>query len=120
MSAHLDSLSQAVGYESYDDYLKSRHWRSFSKLVRRRECHCCCMREYGLTVHHVTYDRLGRERVDDVVTLCISCHSAVHDLVRNGKSLSTAHTELKRDLVEERRSRLAALAEARQRKSILM
>jgi hypothetical protein len=33
-------------------------------------------------VHHRTYEQLGQELVDDVITLCMECHLAVTDRER--------------------------------------
>lgn len=31
----------------------------------------------NLDVHHLTYDRFGREELDDLVLLCRDCHKEV-------------------------------------------
>jgi len=37
-----------------------------------------------LDVHHITYERLGCERAEDVVTVCDICHSQIHSLAKHG------------------------------------
>lgn len=65
----------------YDDYLNTPWWR---KIRRKRiehddmKCHDCGA-SMPLTVHHLTYDNLGCEPLDDLVTLCQRCHKRRHD-----------------------------------------
>lgn len=35
---------------------------------------------YRLEVHHLTYERLGREADDDLIVLCPSCHREQHGI----------------------------------------
>jgi hypothetical protein len=63
----------------YQEYLRSPEWRR--KREKRLEldlylCQKCgkTSKEYRLEVHHLTYERLGRERMEDLQTLCILCH----------------------------------------------
>lgn len=75
-----------LGYPSYAAYLRSPHWQQ----VRRAywagagpSPHCAvCERTDALQLHHRTYRRLGRERLDDLVLLCADHHRAVHQAVR--------------------------------------
>ena len=65
----------------YVVYLHSPLWR-----VRRwiwilqagGRCQDCGHRRRPLTIHHLTYKRLGHERRSDVAVLCWSCHQALH------------------------------------------
>ena len=60
----------------YTNYLKSNEWQSRrqSKLRHAKErCEQCGERE-GLQVHHLNYERLGREADSDLIVLCKSCH----------------------------------------------
>lgn len=65
----------------YELYLRSPIWR-----LRRRlwilqaggRCQDCHRRRRPLTIHHLTYRRLGRERRRDVRVLCWGCHQARH------------------------------------------
>lgn len=42
-----------------------------------REHHRCkrCKQARYLEVHHLTYKRLGFERMDDLEALCVRCHA---------------------------------------------
>lgn len=68
-----------LGFNDYNDYLNSEHWRRLkrSRLGRRSKCQCC-WRAKATTIHHVSYRRLGQERRSDTMNLCIPCHNAIH------------------------------------------
>jgi len=87
----LDILSRALGYANYEAYLVSDHWLTFSNKVRMKFCYVCDG-EHILQVHHLTYERLGKELPTDVITVCKGCHNQIHERVRNKQaSLETAH-----------------------------
>lgn len=74
----LERAARCVGYDSYADYLLSPHWRELRHCALERDGHRCrCGHTHGLVVHHVRY-RLGREELDDLVTLCHGCHRKEH------------------------------------------
>lgn len=64
----------------YQAYLRSKAWRIFrSAIVVERGAKCeKCSATKQLHVHHVTYERLGRERPEDVLVVCKPCHEAIH------------------------------------------
>lgn len=74
-----------LGFSSYDAYLASHRWK---QRVRdfvaadpdRREC-AVCRRLSGVVPHHMTYERLGEERPEDLLPLCKSCHHSVHRIL---------------------------------------
>jgi len=74
---------------NYKHYLQSDHWKKFRKFYFARKkpkgCQFCRFRD-PLQLHHITYERLGHERLEDVVAICDSCHEEVHDLHNSGKS----------------------------------
>ena len=64
----------------YEKYLMSSDWQE--KRAERFEkdgnrC-VCCGAEKALQAHHITYERVGHEDIDDLVTLCADCHKTVH------------------------------------------
>jgi len=64
---------------TYEEYLRSPEWRRKRKerlKLDRNTCQKCgtTSREYRLEVHHLTYERLGSERMEDLQTLCVLCH----------------------------------------------
>lgn len=73
----------------YDAYLRSAAWRG--SPARTRELHLSgarcrlCSRgspEVRTEVHHNTYARFGRERPEDLCTICSECHAGVTDMLR--------------------------------------
>jgi hypothetical protein len=69
---------------AYQQYLQSPLWRS----TRERRLHVAgnrcefegCGRTFGLEVHHVSYERLGRELDSDMEVVCRFHHLARHTL----------------------------------------
>ena len=70
----------------YQRYLASREWGVLKRAVRLRaalgmECwvddaYCeRCQHNRMYAVHHLTYERIGREDLDDLVGLCKGCHA---------------------------------------------
>ena len=81
------------GYEPYDEkrwcsrrdwyrksYLKSRHWRKVRRKALAKARYRCtnCGSRVNLTVHHLTYERIGHEKLSDLVCLCWDCHKKIH------------------------------------------
>jgi len=67
----------------YRRYLRSPEWRAkrHAAIVRAGYRCAVCRRLYlderKLQVHHVTYDRLGHERPEDLMVLCRRHHRRV-------------------------------------------
>ena len=77
----------------YDAHLGSAGWRD--SAARKAELqlagHRCRVCDRGppnvrLDVHHRNYDRFGRERVEDLTTLCRECHVVVTDALRRRRN----------------------------------
>lgn len=72
---------RAAGYNSYNDYLKSEHWKDlrarYFKSKLPRTCKIC--ESSRVELHHRSYKRLGHERLDDLIPLCRTHHQALHD-----------------------------------------
>lgn len=64
----------------YADYIKSRAWKRRAWQAKKLAGFACerCGSRSALTVHHWTYERLGRERDADLSALCWPCHKALH------------------------------------------
>ena len=61
-------------------YLRSRHWKETARAKRKQvgwRCQRCGERK-RLDVHHKTYIRLGREKLNDLEALCRECHRKEH------------------------------------------
>lgn len=66
---------------SYKDYLKTKHW--INKKIQflknhKNECSMCGRKNCKLDLHHMTYENVGNEKLDDLVVLCNECHTKVH------------------------------------------
>ncbi len=81
----------AVHSEFYERYMKSPQWENKKRERREIDGNRCVMcgrpsekcKRMALQCHHITYERLGKENVfTDLVTLCGSCHSKIHNLLR--------------------------------------
>ena len=72
----------------YHTYIKSDEWKEKRKKTLERDDYQCqrCGTGMNLVVHHITYDRLGKEDLDDLITLCKKCHEEIH-----GKDIKEEH-----------------------------
>jgi len=72
----------SVVYVDYDAYMHSREWCEVRQKRLKKDGYRCalCGTTEHLEVHHLTYERLGRERIDDLITLCKTCHKQAHEL----------------------------------------
>jgi hypothetical protein len=81
---HEDSMSR----DEYQAYLRTPHWQETRKCILERDgyqCRDCGASQVQLDVHHLTYERLGHEEDEDLVTLCHACHEARHGIVAEPK-----------------------------------
>ncbi len=64
---------------TYELYLASPIWRFRRKLWIAQAGGRCerCGSRHELTIHHLNYKRLGRERRSDIQVLCWDCHQEV-------------------------------------------
>lgn len=70
---------------NYRDYLKTIHWsrvKANYKLDHYEECYIC-QSVNCIELHHLTYARLGRERMSDLKYLCDGCHGRSHTKLKN-------------------------------------
>ena len=84
--------------ELYDQYLETKHWQDVrdSKFDEQAKehghnyCEKCgetpnkVTRETALHVHHKTYERLGAERLEELMIICRPCHEKEHGIRREG------------------------------------
>ena len=66
----------------YQNYLKSRTWKSISSKIKDRDKWKCrlCNSGLDLHVHHRSYEFIGNEskHLEDLITICSRCHSLFH------------------------------------------
>lgn len=82
----------------YEAYIASPEWKAVRKRYKEeREWKCyVCGKTEGLHLHHKTYYRLGREKLEDLVPLCPAHHLAAHALVDAKRcKLKAAHRKLR-------------------------
>lgn len=67
----------------YSEYLASPEWKALADKVKARD-KCCvlCSSTKELEAHHRTYERIGIEEMDDLVTVCNPCHALFHAAVK--------------------------------------
>lgn len=70
----------------YFTFLNTKYWRALRRAILKRDRYRCrqCGGCEGLEVHHKTYARRGREKLDDLLTLCYVCHEETHEPDREG------------------------------------
>ena len=68
-------------WRRYDQYLRSSEWRCLRAQILMRDEYICrlCSSNRATQVHHTTYERVGHELPDDLLSVCQSCHDAVHN-----------------------------------------
>ena len=67
-------------YVTYAEYLTTTTWKLRSLQAKDRAGWRCenCGSDGPLETHHWTYERVGREREDDLIVLCEDCHEREH------------------------------------------
>lgn len=71
---------------NYKVYLQGEHWKLMRRLrleVDTEQCTVCGSKNQ-LNVHHKTYDRIGAEKLSDLITLCQECHAKYHNKLGKG------------------------------------
>lgn len=69
----------------YLNYIKSEAWRLRCAAYFQKHgkfCKACGTFKGPIQVHHMSYDRLGREPMADLVSVCSPCHRGIHQLHR--------------------------------------
>lgn len=68
----------------YEEYINSAAWRRLRDYAIKQaggKCARCGVSRWSvrLEVHHLTYERFKRERLEDVIVLCPKCHEAADE-----------------------------------------
>ena len=71
----------------YRAYIRSSKWQEIRQRALNRAGNRCekCQAVGRLDVHHLTYDRLGSELLEDLLVVCEACHK-VEDSLREGRT----------------------------------
>lgn len=100
----IQCLDTGESFDSYDDYLRSDHWKMFKSAFKGESPYKCvsCESEESLDVHHLTYENIGNESFDDVAYLCRTCHKVVHRVMtRNHRYKIDAFITKRKEIVKE-------------------
>ena len=71
---------------TYKRYLRTQNWQKLRFEVLKRSggaCERCGYRPYkrgGLQIHHLSYDRVGHESLEDLIAICPRCHMELHGI----------------------------------------
>ena len=69
---------------NYYECINSQKWADkkaefkSSRRYRKGKCFVCCNWNIQLHIHHINYERLGKEKMADLRVLCFACHAATH------------------------------------------
>lgn len=63
-------------------YLKSKEWYNKRIKVLNRDKYVCqaCLKNKATQVHHLTYERIYKEPLFDLVSVCDECHNSIHSI----------------------------------------
>jgi 5-methylcytosine-specific restriction endonuclease McrA len=67
-------------WRRYEEYLETPAWQQIRERVLERDnwvCQGCAVRP-ATEVHHLTYQRLFREMLFDLIAVCKRCHNSIH------------------------------------------
>lgn len=82
---YIFEISKAIrfansNYAKYLNHLQSPYWKSIRKQVFERDDSLCqsCKVAPAEEVHHLTYINLGNEKIEELISVCCSCHRTIH------------------------------------------
>jgi len=75
--------SMYISKQAKLDYTQSQQWYNLKQQRLGIANYCCestdCNRTAGLECHHITYERLTEENIDDLRIVCRDCHQQIHN-----------------------------------------
>ena len=79
-----------IDSDEYRDYLQSDAWKAKRRLVLECFGYRCVkcgipLLETTANIHHLTYERVRKELITDLIPLCKMCHKAEHKKTPNFK-----------------------------------
>lgn len=89
----MDQRIEKLQSMPYGEYLQTPEWAEKREQALARDgraCRLCGSRQH-LEVHHRTYARRGNEQVNDLTTLCASCHENFHQKVRQSEIMAQTY-----------------------------
>lgn len=73
----------------YRNYLHSKKWRNKKRdlAIEYGGKFCAvCLTKKNIDTHHLTYNRLGKERMSDLLFLCHDHHFQYHQMAKDIKA----------------------------------
>jgi hypothetical protein len=68
----------------YRAYLSTEHWiNKRLSVLKERGCKCEKCGEYGNEIHHLSYEHLWDEPLNELQVLCRDCHEATHAALKS-------------------------------------
>ena len=88
----------ALGFNTYADYLKSKHWKKIKRKYRTSNFtqHCLICKNKMFILHHLHYDNIGAELLTDFIPLCKKHHKELHKYLKlKGMYISQTYEALR-------------------------
>lgn len=79
---------------AYNRYMRSTRWKKKrARAIRGAKCVCAICKQkfpaWKLQAHHLTYDRLYRERMSDLQVVCVPCHEIADAIRERASAINT-------------------------------
>lgn len=76
-------------FAKYTNYIQSTEWKIKRNLALIRDNNLCqrCKVKSAEEVHHLTYENLFCEKLEDLLSLCKVCHIEIHEKLDKEKTL---------------------------------
>lgn len=89
---------------NYFKYLESDKWKKIREQVLQRDNNKCtiCGASDNLIIHHVSYDNLGNEKIEDLTTVCEKCHTKIHSTKNWNKSKNKVNKKEIDKMIEDK------------------
>lgn len=70
-------MKRYKSYAFFIEYITSDGWKHIRESALKEDNYTCrtCGSKDDLDVHHKTYERLGSEKPEDLITLCHNCYT---------------------------------------------
>lgn len=102
----------ALGYDTYQDYLLSPIWFAIREIVFQEKGRSCCLcGKYATQVHHDNYntETMSGEDTSGLFPICKPCH---HRIEHDPQGRKVTGRKVRRAFAKARQERFAALSAA--------
>jgi len=70
-----------IDKSTFGTYYDTEEWRKTRiRIFSRDDNECQACQKHAQCVHHLTYERLGKENDIDLISLCSRCHNIIHEI----------------------------------------